>query len=393
MKFKGLTFLFILLLMTSFASGQTIEQLKAQKLKTAKEINYINNLLQQTGDDSKTSINRLAIINHQIELREELLNTFEAELTVLQQSINDNTFVVESLTDDLNQIKENYAKLVRQAYKSRDNYNELVFIFSSSSFNQAYKRLLYLRQITQYRKKQIEQIAAIKQILEVKVEELNQQQIEKAQLLTEQKEAYSLLNAEKEKQLTYLLELQKKEKDLKQKLRKQQRLQARIDNEIERLIEEEALINAGKRLTPEMQLISDNFEKNKGRFPWPTIHGIITDKFGEHPHPALKTIMIRNNGIDITTTEGEKARAIFKGTVSRVFAIPGGNKAVIIRHGEYISVYSNLSEVLVNQGDAVETKQAIGTIFTDKASGNKTVLKFQVWKENQKLNPELWIAK
>ena len=393
MKFKGLTILFLLLLTNVMVSGQTIEQLKAQKLKTTREITYISKLLKETNDDSKTSTNRLAIINHQIELRQELLSTLQAELKVLQQSIDDNSFVVESLTNDLNKLKSEYAKLVRQAYKNRDNYNQLVFIFSSSTFNQAYKRLLYLRQITQYRKTQVEQINAIKEIIEIKVEELSQQQADKEQLLIEQKEAFSLLNAEKNKQIEYLQELQQKEKELRRKLQKQQRIQARIDKEIERLINEEALINAGKKLTPEMQLISDNFEKNKGRFPWPTVHGIITDRFGEHPHPVLKTIMIRNNGIDITTTEGEKARAIFSGTVSRVFAIPGGNKAVIIRHGEYITVYSNLDEVNVNQGDLVETKQSIGTIFTDKTGGNKTVLKFQVWKENQKLNPEHWIAK
>lgn len=393
MRFKSIQFLFLLLLIYNFTSGQTVKDLKAQKSKTTQEINYITQLLKQTDNDSEASVNRLEIINRQIQLRQELLNTFETEIASLQQSMDDNQFVVESLTEDLNKLKASYAKLVQQAYKNRDNYKRLIFIFSSETFNQAYKRLLYLRQITQYRKKQVEQINAIKEIIDLKINKLEKQQIQKTKLLLEQRKAFSLLSQEKQKQIQYIQKLKKKEKELRAKLRKQQRIQRKIEKEIERLIEEEALINASKKLTPEMQLISDNFEKNKGRFPWPTMHGIITDKFGEHPHPILKTIMIRNNGIDITTTKGEEARAIFNGTVSRVFAIPGGNKAVIIRHGEYISVYSNLGEVYVQQGETIKTKQALGKIHSENSDGNKTILKFQVWKENQKLNPENWIAK
>ncbi len=393
MSLKRIQFLFLVLLICQFASGQTVEELEAQKRKTTQEINYITQLLEQTDNDSEASLNRLEIINQQIQLRQELLSAFETEIEGLQQSMNDNKFVVESLTEDLNDLKSSYAKLVRQAYKNRDNYNQLIFIFSSETFNQAYKRLLYLRQITQYRKKQVEQINAIKEIIDLKIIELEKQQIQKTELLLEQKEAYSLWSQEKQKQLQYIQKLQQKEKELKKQLQHQQRIQRRIEKEIERLIKEEALINASKKLTPEMQLISDNFEKNKGRFPWPTLHGIITDHFGEHPHPILKTIMIRNNGIDITTTKGEEARSIFNGTVSKVFAIPGGNKAIIVRHGDYISVYSNLEEVYVQQGANVETKQVLGKIFSDQSAGNKTILKFQVWKENQKLDPEDWIAK
>jgi murein DD-endopeptidase MepM/ murein hydrolase activator NlpD len=146
-------------------------------------------------------------------------------------------------------------------------------------------------------------------------------------------------------------------------------------------------------LTPEQQLTGNNFEQNKTRLPWPVARGIVTDPFGVHPHPVLKNITIRNNGIDITTEPGAFARSVFDGEVSRIFAITGGNMAVIIRHGSFLTVYSNLSVVVVKKADKVTTKQEIGTIYTDTGDGNKTTLKFQVWKENQKLNPEEWIAR
>ena len=203
----------------------------------------------------------------------------------------------------------------------------------------------------------------------------------------------SKLNVEKKKQSSYYQELKKKEKDLKKHLEYQQRIDDKLTKEIERIIEEEARKSKTKAPTPEEKTFSDNFEKNKGNFPWPVATGVITDRFGEHSHAVMKNIIVNNNGIDITTDPGEKARSIFNGTVSRVFAIPGGNMAVIIRHGEYISVYSNLKEVYVKQGDKVETKQNIGLIYSDPSEDNKTILKFQIRKESLKLNPEEWISR
>jgi murein DD-endopeptidase MepM/ murein hydrolase activator NlpD len=205
--------------------------------------------------------------------------------------------------------------------------------------------------------------------------------------LSRQKVEFSKLRHEKEQQSEYHQRLQKKERELRDLLRQQRQVEERLQKEIERLIAEEA-----KRAMEKRQL-SDNFERNKGKFPWPVSQGVITDRFGEHPHPVMKNIIIRNNGIDITTSPGEQARSIFNGIVSRVFAVPGGNMAVIIRHGQFITVYSNLKEVLVKQGDQVVTSQNIGIIYSDPNEEDKTVLKFQIWKENVKLNPELWISK
>ncbi|MFA9391442.1 MAG: murein hydrolase activator EnvC [Prolixibacteraceae bacterium] len=374
-------------------SAQEIDQLKEKKEKTRREIEYTNMLLNKTGENSKASLNKLSLINQQIDLRNNLITDYNTQLNLLQKSIDDNEFVIEMLSEDLEKVKSDYAKLIQQAFRKRGDYNQLFFLLSSESFNQAYKRLLYTRQMTSYRQKQSKQIEGIRSVTLNKMEELNRQKNEKKKLLQQQMQETSQLNVEKSKQSGYYEQLQKQKKELTKHLKYQQKIADRLQREIEKLIEEEAQKEKQSPKTPEYLKLSDNFEKNKGRFPWPTEEGIITDKFGEHAHPVMQNIIIKNNGIDISTKSGEKARAIFNGVVSKVFVIPGGNSAIILRHGEYISVYSNLKEVYVKQGDQVKIKQELGLIFSDTDEDNKTVLKFQIWKENVKLNPEKWIAK
>ncbi|MCF8357504.1 MAG: peptidoglycan DD-metalloendopeptidase family protein [Prolixibacteraceae bacterium] len=393
MKQIGIAFCIAAFLFSFTVKAQTLNELKNRKEKTKKEIEYTNRLLNETGKDTRVSINKLSILNQKIKLRNELIADYNTQLNLLQKSIDDNQFIVDLLTNDLERIRHEYAQMIKQAYRNRGNYNLLIFLFSSKSFNQAYKRFLYLRQMARYRKKQSEQIEAIRTVLRLKIEDLNTRKQEQQEILTQQMAETSKLKQEKEKQNNYYSQLKKRERELKKHLEKQEQIEKKLEQEIQRIIEEEARKARQKALTAEELKLSEDFGKNKGRFPWPVKSGIITDKFGEHSHPVMKNIIIRNNGIDITTNEGENALAIFNGKVSRVFAIPGGNMAVILRHGEYISVYSNLNSVFVKQGDEIKTLQQIGSIFTDKHEGNKTVLKFQIWKENLKLNPEEWILK
>jgi septal ring factor EnvC (AmiA/AmiB activator) len=370
-----------------------VSDLRQQKEKTKQEIEYTNWLLNKTGESSKASLNQLNLLNEQITLRNKLITEYNEQISLLQQSISENEQVIAMMSNDLERIKEEYAQLIQQAYRKRGDYNKLIFLLSSNSFNQAYKRMLYVRQMVRYRQKQSEQIDAIRFVLMLKTEELSESREEMNTLLRQQMQEFSHLKNEQKKQSSTYTQLQKRQRELTQHLRYQQRIEQRLENEIQRLIEEEARKSREIARTPEFELLSEDFAKNKGRFPWPTQHGVITGKFGEHAHPVMKNIIIRNNGIDITTRPGEKARAIFNGSVSRVFAIPGGNTAVIIRHGEYISVYSNLKEVYVKQGENITTNQDIGLIYVDNTEDDKTVLKFQIWKENLKLNPEEWIAR
>jgi septal ring factor EnvC (AmiA/AmiB activator) len=384
---------FLALFYVSYAQSQTLNELKARKDKTKQEIEYINQLLNETGVNTKATLNKLSMLNQQIELRNNLINDYNSQLTLLQKSIDDNLFVIEQLTGDLEKLRNQYSNMIRQAYRNKGSYSQLVFLLSSENFNQAYKRMLYIRQMARYRQKQSEQIEAIRTVLVLKTEELNNKKNEQLDVLNQQRAETSKLSVEKEKQSNYNRELQKREKELKSNLREQQKIEDRLQREIERLIALEVKKSKTTATTPEEKLLSDNFEKNKGLFPWPTQSGVITDRFGEHSHPVMKNIIIKNDGIDITTNPGEKARSIFNGTVSRVFAIPGGNMAIIIRHGEYISVYSNLKEVYVKQGDKVSTKQELGLIYSDTLDENKTILKFQIRKESLKQDPEEWITR
>lgn len=230
------------------------------------------------------------------------------------------------------------------------------------------------------------------------IEKLKQQKETKQQLIGETNKEAQQLTKEKSQQNTEYKKLQNEQQSLRQKLKQQQRVEQQLEREIQQIIEEEARKSrasggSGFALTPEQKLVGDNFAQNKRRLPWPVERGIITEHFGIHQHPVLTNVEIQNNGINIATEIGSKVRAVFNGEVSRVFGISGGNTAVIIRHGNYLSVYSNLREVVVKKGDKISTKQNIGTIYTDKDEGNKSILKFQIWHESQKLNPEDWIGR
>lgn len=391
---KYIILLFLGLLLGLFAPAQSLETLKARKDKTKKEIEYTTFLLNKTGENSKASLNKLSLLNEQIELRNNLITDYNSQLNLLQKSISDNEFMIMQLSEDLTKIKANYANMIKQAYRNRGDYNQLYFLLSSENFNQAYKRLFYIRQMARYREKQSEEIEAIRAVLQTKTVELNSKVEERQETLNQQMAESSKLNVEKQKQSNYYKELKKKEKDLKKHLAQQQKIEDNLQREIERIIAEEARKSKKTPKAPaEKKAASSSIQKSKGHFPWPTTTGVITDRFGEHPHPVMKNIIIKNNGIDITTDPGEKARSISSGVVSRIFAIPGGNIAVIVRHGELISVYSNLSEVYVKQGDNVNAKQDIGLIYSDPTDDNRTVLKFQLWNESVKMNPEEWISR
>ncbi len=393
-----ISLLVLLIFFLKTVQGQSLNELRKQKEKTAQEIEYINNLLKETGKNARTSLNRLAVLERSIKLQSNLINNINSEIIYLDSSILKSQRAVDSLTVELAAVKEKYASMIRYARRNQDSNNQLLFLFSAEDFNQAYKRFVYLRQYADYRRRQAEQITAVKFALDSMITDFNKRKDEKQQLLSVKMSQTQKYEKQKVDQSEYHAELQKKEKELRNKLEAQRKAEVRLQQEIERIIAEEARKAAARAkkepssaVTVEEKALSDDFSRNQGRFPWPVARGLITDHFGEHPHQVLKHVMVRNSGIDITTQAGEKARVIFKGQVSKVVAIPGGNMAVIVRHGNYLTVYSNLVNVSVQTGQKVDTKQEIGTIFTDSGEDNKTVLKFQIWRENVKLNPEQWI--
>lgn len=389
-----LSLLFVMCGLSLF--GQSLTDLRSKKDQTAQVIEYTSGLIKQAQKNEKASLGKLKLLNSQIENRNKLINNINAEIEMLDYYIDENTTASSMLNSDLAGLKKEYAAMVRFAQKNKNSYDLIIFLLSSENMNQAYKRLLYLKQYAHYRKSQTEAITAINNLLEKRIVTLKKRKQEKAGLLASKSEETKQLMAEKSQQSQFLLSLKKHQQDLKKQLREQQREQEKLNREIEQMIAEEAQ-KAKKEgqlgMSPEQKLLAVDFEENKGRIPWPVDRGIITEHFGVHAHAVLKNLQVKSNGIEITTQKGTKARAVFNGVVSRVFAISGGNMAVIIRHGSFLSVYSNLKEVYVIAGQAVKTKDPIGQIFTDPNDDNKTVLKFQVWKENQKMNPEDWISK
>ena len=379
--------------------GQSINDLRKEKEKTSQEIDYINHLLKETDRNAKTSINRLTILEQKIRLQGNLISNINSELKYLDSTISRSSQNIDSLNADLVHIKNRYAGMIRYARRNQDQNNQLVFLLSAEDFNQAYKRFAYLKQYADYRRTQVEEITGLKEKLGQLMADLNKRKSDKQQLLSSRISQSDKYEKQKTDQKEYFVILQKKEKDLRKKLENQQRIAANLELEIEKSIAEEARKAAAKaakipgiKPSPERKNLSDDFAMNKGKLPWPLQRGLITDHFGEHPDLILKHVIKKNSGIDITTQSGSRARAVFKGEVTKVLAIRGGNMAIILRHGSYLTVYSNLASVSVQVGQKVDTKQEIGTVFTDREDDNKTVLKFQLWYENNKLDPEKWIS-
>ncbi|MDB4584301.1 peptidoglycan DD-metalloendopeptidase family protein [Draconibacterium sp.] len=386
------------LIMASVGFGQTLTDLQKKKQDAAKEIEYTSGLLKEIQQDQRSSLSRLRLLDNRIKQRNTILSSIQEEINVYEEFINNNSMVIEMLENDVEQIKKEYAELIRSAYRNRNVNDKILFLLSAENVNQAHRRFLYMKRYTSYRENQAELIGVIQSVLSAKVGKLEHQKKIKQQLIEETQQENLNLSKEKSQQNLEYRKLQNQQGKLRRKLRQQQQIEQQLERQIQQIIEDEAGKNkttggSGFTLTPEQKLIGDNFAQNKKRLPWPVERGVITEHFGIHRHPVLTNVQIENNGINIATEAGSKVRAVFNGEISRVFGITGGNTAVIIRHGKYLSVYSNLREVVVKKGDKVSTKQSIGTVFLDEDDGNKSILKFQIWHENQKLDPEDWIGR
>ena len=400
-----LLFILIFLLTSPLVFGQSRRQLERKIKKYERELRLTKKLLQQTKQQKKKTYNNLLLINRQIELRKKLIDGIKKELNYLQSKISENEVIVSSLQEDLKEIKKQYAKLIYFAWKNSSPYEQIMYVLASETFNQAFMRVKYLQQISDYRKKQAEAINDIMDLLEKKSEDLKQKQQEKKQLLSKLENERQKLTESKQKQKEAITHLQQREKELLEKLRKQQKAAAELKRKVAKLIEEEARKARARSkkskskkskkgsnyfLTPEEKIIAGNFKANRGKLPWPVKKGVVTGKFGTHEHAVLKGIKVNNDGIYISTVPGATVRAIYTGEVRKVFEVPGKHKIVLIKHGNFYSVYGNLKQVFVKEGDKVKTKQAIGTAFTDE--NNKTEIELQIWEGLKKVNPEYWLA-
>lgn len=378
-------------------NGQKKTELETKKKKTQEEIDYTNKLLKETRENQKSSYNNLLLINKNIDSRLELIDNISTEVGYTDQRIQETELIIEIMQEDLEILKEDYAEMIRIAWKNQNKYNTIMFILAAKDFNQTYLRLKYMQQLADFRKQQFMAINSLKDILEIHVQKLNNAKLNKTKLLDDEKKEEQNLRSAQQEQENTLSKLKGQEQELKKKLQDQQKQMAQVQREIEKLIAEEAKRTTGSstgkyELTPSEKIVSTNFGNNKGKLPWPVERGVVVLGFGKQMHPVITSIEIDNRGIDISTTEGSDARSVFDGEIRKVFAVPGAQNAVIIRHGEYLSVYTQLDNVYVSVGEKVVAKQAIGKIHTDKTE-NKTILHFEIWKASEVMNPSGWLAK
>ncbi len=386
------------------ATAQDREELERNKAAIEEEIRITSRLLQETQRTAEVNLGQLVMLNNQISRREQLLGTIQNEISLINRRIVGLNRSIAELEAELEELKISYARMIQQAARNQDAIQRLMFIFSSRDFNQAYLRMRYLQQYARHRQLQAVQIQETRQQIGLQIAELENERDRQQLLLARQRTEVRDLAREKDAQQRTVTQLQTREQELLQQLNEQEEAARQLQNQIRQVIAEERRraqeqARAEGRhttdmfaLTPEEQLLSDNFAENRGVLPWPTERGVITGHFGEQPHPVLPGIKISNNGVDISTHEGAMARVIFDGTVSRVISVPGGHYAVIVRHGEYLSVYSNLSEVFVINGQRLNARDEIGVVGTNHRDA-RTLLHLEIWKGNDKLNPAPWIAR
>lgn len=410
-----------------FAQKTDRKTLEKQRNTTRKQIETTRKILKQTQGQKQKSVAVLRTLQAQIGLRKRIVAQIGNELTGIEEEIVDQNEELKALGIEIVQLKEQYARLIYNGYKSNNMRNRLQFLFSSDDFNQVIKRMNYLKKLVEYRKKQLnlikgkidENTRRVQKLMETKSEKLlllNNREQEKEDLEKDETEANDLLN-----------ELKKQEKELTKELRDKEALARKLDDAIKKAIEEEirrARAEEERKRKEEAErrrkeaeekaknekttapakpapaitefntqemAMSKQFNLNKAKLPWPVGSGFISQAFGIHPHPTMKNITTENNGINISTTQGSKAKAVFDGEITAIVKIPGLFNTVLVKHGEYFTVYSNLEVVNVSKGQKIKTGQELGLIYTNEEG--KTELHFEVWKGNEKQNPEHWLRR
>ena len=389
-----------ILVQTANAQDQRQKNLENQRKLLQEEIKQINKLLFSNEKQKKSVLTEFEDLSLKIDVRGRLIRVTNEQANRLTQKISVNQRIIGQQRKDLENLKKDYSEMIRKSYQSGSGQSRMMFLFSSESFLQAYKRSQYLNQYTSFRKKQGELIVEKTKTLQQLNTDLVAQKLKKEELVKENKTAQQQYKNEQSSQQQLIKALKKKERSFVSQIKKKQKKAAAINKEIQRLIREAIAASnkaAGKNLnakvftlTPEDQLISDNIIANKGKLPWPAEQGVVVQKFGRQPHPVVKTTMIQSNGVTIATPQSSEARAVFEGKVMSIIGFKGSNPTVLIQHGNYITTYSNLSEVYVIKGQKVKAKEKIGKVFTNPETG-KTELKFSVFKNSSPTNPKSWI--
>ena len=390
---------FLLSSLHGFSQENKREELEQRRLDLQQEIKRINSLRTSNLKKEKSILTEVEDLDQQIRSTEKLIRVTNQQANLLTREINTNQNRIGTLRKELEQLKEDYSKMIRKSYKSKSQQSRIMFLLSSENFLQAYKRLQYMKQYANYRHQQGEEIQLRTEELQKLNQSLAEQKKTKDRLIVENRKTRALLEESKKEQQSLIAEVRKKEGQFASQLKKKQQEINAIDREIERIIEEAIAANNKAegstsrsvfKLTPEAKALAADFEKNKGKLPWPVRTGTVVLRFGTQPHPIVKTATMNSNGVRIATDPNSKARAVFGGTVSEIIAVKGSSLMVMVRHGDYITIYNHLDSVDVRKGQQVALGQDLGSIAINKTDG-RTTLYFVMYKNNQKLNPEEWI--
>ncbi|MFT5230719.1 MAG: septal ring factor EnvC (AmiA/AmiB activator) [Planctomycetota bacterium] len=401
-----IVFFLFLLAAQGFAQVDKQKNLERKRQSILNEIKQIEVVLFKTRGEKKSLLTEVEDIDQRISARQNLIKVTNQQANYLSRTINNNLAQMEQLREELRALKKDYAAMINKSYKSKSQQSRVLFLLSSESFLQAYKRIQYMKQYTEYRKKQGVTIREKSDKLMTINTDLIAQRKQKDVLISENKKEKKKLEAERKSQESLVATLKKDEGKFASQIKKKQREASKLDKEIDDLIKA-AIAKANKgtsvkgntvstasrdlfSMTPEARELANSFTSNKGKLPWPVEQGVVVGKFGTHKVPSNPNLTRSNSGVEIATQEDAIARAVFNGEVMEVQQIKGSNKVVMIRHGNYISIYSNLSGLKVKKGDKVTTKQPLGTVSKNAASG-RFLMKFYVYKDGSKLNPADWI--
>ena len=409
MRYKNIYKYVFLLVFTlssiaSFSQSKKQQELEERRQELRREIKQINDLLFKNQSQKKSQTSLIEDLSYKVSVRQNLIKITNQQANLLTREINTNQKKITELREELKILKDNYAKMIVTSYKSKSEQSRIMFLLSSSNFQQAYKRVQYINQYAEYQKEQGEAIKIKTAQLQDTNKDLLRQKEDKQKLIDENRVAQRELEAELKQQQSLMASINKNLNNYTSQIREKQREADKIDREIEKIIREAiaesnkkkgattATASKGFALTPEDKILADNFVSSKGKLPWPVEKGVVKLRYGKQPHPVVKTVMIQSNGVRIATEEHAPIRAVFNGKVLAVQAIKHGNLSVLIQHGNYVTVYKNLSKVYVKKGDNVTTKQEIGQVFTNP-SNKETILSFSIFKESTTQNPADWIYK
>ncbi|MAH20087.1 MAG: peptidase M23 [Flavobacteriaceae bacterium] len=384
------------------AQSQRQQELEEKRRELQQEIREITKLLFAGKKEKKSVVSAVEDLNYKISVRKNLIRITNQQANLLTREINANQDEISTRRVKLKTLKEAYADMIVKSYKNRARDNKLMFLLSSSSFQQAYRRLQYIKQYADYQRQQAEIIKVETKQLQLLNQDLLVQKKNKQKLVGENKAAKLILDKELKDQQAFIESIQKNLARFSAQIKDKQKASEKLDKEIRKLIREAIAASnkkAGKSvksrtfsMTPEQKVLAANFTANKGKLPWPVASGVVKMRFGTNPSPIDPSIKIKSNGVRIATNKGEPVRAVFDGVVQGIMTPKNGNNTIMIRHGNYITVYKNLSKFYVSKGDKVTTKQVLGEVITNKASG-ESILSFGIYKDSAIQNPSIWVYK